>query len=303
MGTELSTLGTKGTDEKKTVSRKDMIKNLAIIFLGLMLVLTFFSNTIMNYSLPEVATDTVQPGSITAKIRGTGTIASDDPYQVSVQESRVISGVAVKQGDTVEKDQVLFYLEDKESAELEAAKKELDALILAYTTELLKGQVSDQTYDNIQSGNVSSTNAYQARIEAAKQKVDAAQATVDSLTNQIAAAGVTDTAKIDKQTQLAQAQANAEAAGRRVEAAEGAVGTAQAAVENAKAAYAAAAGAWGNYVQSQEADGHTKDIEFLKGFLDKLFDDVNTDNAVQDPDEKITLAPCTEGEDINTYKA
>ena len=108
MGTELSTLGTKGTDEKKTVSRKDMIKNLAIIFLGLMLVLTFFSNTIMNYSLPEVATDTVQPGSITAKIRGTGTIASDDPYQVSVQESRVISGVAVKQGDTVEKDQVLF---------------------------------------------------------------------------------------------------------------------------------------------------------------------------------------------------
>ena len=30
-------------------SRKDWIKNLAIIFLSIMLVLTFFSNTIMNY--------------------------------------------------------------------------------------------------------------------------------------------------------------------------------------------------------------------------------------------------------------
>ena len=32
--------------------RRDWIKNVAIIFLAVMLVLTFFSNTIMNYSLP-----------------------------------------------------------------------------------------------------------------------------------------------------------------------------------------------------------------------------------------------------------
>ena len=40
--------------------RRDWIKNVAIIFLTVMLVLTFFSNTIMNYSLPEVATQYVQ---------------------------------------------------------------------------------------------------------------------------------------------------------------------------------------------------------------------------------------------------
>ena len=49
--------------------RRDWIKNVAIIFLTVMLVLTFFSNTIMNYSLPEVATQYVQRGTITAKIR------------------------------------------------------------------------------------------------------------------------------------------------------------------------------------------------------------------------------------------
>ena len=55
-------------------NKREWIKTAAIVFLSIMLVLTFFSNTIMNYSLPEVATKYVQPGTITAKIRGTGTI-------------------------------------------------------------------------------------------------------------------------------------------------------------------------------------------------------------------------------------
>ena len=42
--------------------RRGWIKNIAIIFLAVMLVLTFFSNTIMNRSLPEVATQYVQSG-------------------------------------------------------------------------------------------------------------------------------------------------------------------------------------------------------------------------------------------------
>ena len=109
--------------EKKT-NRKEWVKNVAIIFLSVMLVLTFFSNTIMNYSLPEVATAMIEPGSITAKIRGTGNLTSDDPYKITIQESRKIASVAVKQGDVVEKDQVLFYLEDEDSAELEQAEKD-----------------------------------------------------------------------------------------------------------------------------------------------------------------------------------
>ena len=79
--------------------RREWVKNAAIIFLSIMLVLTFFSNTIMNYSLPEVATEYVQSGTITEKVRGTGTITASDPYNVSISESRVISSVAVKAGD------------------------------------------------------------------------------------------------------------------------------------------------------------------------------------------------------------
>lgn len=193
-------------NEEKKLNRKDLIKNIAIIFLSIMLVLTFFSNTIMNYSLPQVATDVVEPGSVTTKIRGTGTLAADDPYKVTIQESRVIASVAVKEGDLVEKGQVLFYLEDKESEELKKAEAELEDMIQKYTTSLLAGEISQESYQNIQSGNISSANTYQARINEAKLRVENAQATVDSLARQIAIAGTTSSAAVDKQAELDKAK-------------------------------------------------------------------------------------------------
>ena len=191
--------------EKKT-SRKEWVKNVAIIFLSVMLVLTFFSNTIMNYSLPEVATAMIEPGSITAKIRGTGNLTSDDPYKITIQESRKIASVAVKQGDVVEKDQVLFYLEDEDSKELEEAEKALDELILAYSSSILKGDISNEAYQSIQGGNVSSNNEYQNRINAAKQKVESAEATVESLNMQIKLVQNGDSSDIDTKAELDKAK-------------------------------------------------------------------------------------------------
>ena len=183
---------------EKTTNRKEWVKNATIIFLSVMLVLTFFSNTIMNYSLPEVATAMIEPGSITAKIRGTGNLISDDPYKITIQESRKIASVAVKQGDVVEKDQVLFYLEDEDSKELEQAEKDLNDLILAYSTTMLKGEISDQAYQNIQGGNVSSNQEYQNRISMAKQKVESAEATLESLERQISITQDSTGSTIDK---------------------------------------------------------------------------------------------------------
>ena len=191
---------------EKNSNRKEWIKNAAIIFLSVMLVLTFFSNTIMNYSLPEVATAMIEPGSINAKIRGTGNLTSDDPYKITIQESRTIASVAVKQGDVVEKDQVLFYLEDEDSQELEEAEKALDELLLAYSSSILNGGISQQAYENIQGGKVSSTAQYQERINAAKQKVADAQTTVENLEKQIAITGAESDAQSGSDTELAAAK-------------------------------------------------------------------------------------------------
>ena len=172
-------------NEKNTIKlKKDVIKNIAIVFLTIMLILTFFSNSIMNRSLPEVATKYVQSATITEKIRGTGVVEADDPYSVMVKESRKIASVAVKVGDTVTKDQVLFYLEDSDSEELEKAQKDLEDLIYKYTAGALTGEMSAQAYDQATTGQVSPMAVYEAQIEAAKARVKAAQDNVDSIARQ-----------------------------------------------------------------------------------------------------------------------
>ena len=92
---------------EKAGKRRDWVKNAAIVFLTIMLILTFFSNTIMNYSLPEVAIQYIQAGTITSKVRGTGTVQSSSLYNVKVTESRKVTSVAVKVGDTVAEGDVI----------------------------------------------------------------------------------------------------------------------------------------------------------------------------------------------------
>ncbi len=87
-------------NEKKG-KRREWVKTAAIVFLSVLLVLTFFSNTIMNYSLPEVAIQYVQSGTVTAKIRGSGVVESGDPYNIEVKESRKVASVAVNVGEFV----------------------------------------------------------------------------------------------------------------------------------------------------------------------------------------------------------
>lgn len=222
--------------------RKDKVKNVAIVFLSVMLVLTFFSNSILNRALPEVATAYVEYNTITEKVRGTGTVTALDPYKVVIKDTRTIESVAAMVGDEVTKDQVLFYLADKESDELEALEKELDDLILNYSTAILSGDISSTAFQNIQSDNIASITEYQAQIEAAKQKVEDAQDKVDDINRQILLASTESGEETDRTTDLAIAQANKDGASARVAEAEAAVTAIQAQVDSLEARMAAILG-------------------------------------------------------------
>ena len=166
--------------------KREWVKTAAIIFLAVMLVLTFFSNTIMNYSLPEVATQNVMSGTITAKIRGSGVVESGDPYNVEVKESRKVASVAGEVGDNVEKDQVLIYLEDEESDELKAAREELEKAQADYRNALLSVEI---TSADIQAANTGmSTDAYRQQITAAQNAVSGAENAVTAAKNEVTAA-------------------------------------------------------------------------------------------------------------------
>ena len=166
--------------EKKPGSRKDIVKNIAIAFLTVMLVLTFFSNTIMNYSLPQVATQQITSGSISPQIRGTGTVTAEDPYNVTIKETRKISGVAVKEGAHVEKDDIIYYLEDMESTELIDAKEKLDDMELSYEQALFSGDIPNDIITNVRSGRNTTYDTYQAELAAANDKYNAAEAADDA---------------------------------------------------------------------------------------------------------------------------
>lgn len=165
--------------------RKDKVKNVAIVFLSVMLALTFFSNSILNRALPEVATAYVQYNTITEKVRGNGTVMADDPYKVVVKDTRTIESVAVKVGDEVTKDQVLFYLEDAESEELKKAKDELEDLELAYMKALFGGNLSSDVINKIAKGNEDSFATYQAKVTDMQNRLQAAEDRVKECENNL----------------------------------------------------------------------------------------------------------------------
>lgn len=165
--------------------RKDKIKNVALVFLSVMLVLTFFSNSILNRALPEVATAYVAYNTITEKVRGNGVVTADDPYKVVVKDTRTIESVAVKVGDEVTKDQVLFYLEDAESEELQAAKDELEDLELAYMKAMFGSNLSSEVINKVANGKEDSFATYQAKVTDMQNRLQAAEDRVKECENNL----------------------------------------------------------------------------------------------------------------------
>ena len=152
-----------------TVKKREWVKDAAILFLAVLLVLTFFSNTIMNRSLPEVATAAVTSGNIIAKVRGTGTVTATGKHQVKAKETRTIRSVMVKVGQQVNAGDVLFVLGEGDETLLEQAKEKLRSLQYEYERQALNvptydGSSYDRAVDTAYQGMI---HAEQARDKAA----------------------------------------------------------------------------------------------------------------------------------------
>ncbi len=153
------------------VKKREWVKNAAIILLAVLLVLTFFSNTIMNRTLPEVSTQYVTDGKINAKVRGTGTVTANGNHQVKAQQTREIRAVMVKVGQKVETGDVLFILGNGESSEIEQAQEQLRQLQLSYQRTAL-------------SGSTTNFEAEQRRVDAALEAYNAAEDAFQALVSQ-----------------------------------------------------------------------------------------------------------------------
>lgn len=193
--------------KEKSSKRREWVKTAAIIFLSVLLVLTFFSQTILNHSLPEVATKYVQSGSITTKIRGGGVVESGDPYVIEIPASyvgRKVSGISFRVGDKVEKGAVLMTLAEGDGADLEMARDNLKA-----AEDALKS--AQDAYDNaILNAGITKTdiNSAKSNVSAATyrklitEKQDALKAAKEKVTPLETAVAQLDQAISDCNTQI-----------------------------------------------------------------------------------------------------
>ena len=190
---------------EKNTKRRAWVKNAVIVFLTVLLILTFFSNTIMNRSLPEVETRYSESGTITAKIRGTATIVANEDYEVELTQTRQVQSVNVKPGDQVEIGDTLLILKKQDSTELEQAQTSFDDQELIYQKALITASSADYAKEN-------------RDIRLARETLEEAKALRDSLSyNDAAVASIkqnianqnADVASKKAQMELAQDALNA----------------------------------------------------------------------------------------------
>lgn len=129
-------------ETKDPKKRREIVKNILIIFLALMLILTFFSNTIMNKSLAEITTESTSSGRLTERVRGSGMVEANQAYEVKIDGNRTVESINIKAGQKITAGDILFVVGSAESTELAEAQTALDSLELEYQKLLLTAPVN-----------------------------------------------------------------------------------------------------------------------------------------------------------------
>lgn len=190
---EEKTIELKEKSEKDPIRKREIIKTVLIIFLAAMLLLTFFSNTIMNKSLSEITTETTSSGKLTERVRGSGMVMSNQTYEVTIDDAKVIEKINIKSGQKVKKDDVLFTVTAESSTELIEAEAALDTLVLEYSKALLaepadystENQAIKNAREDLNQAIAKRDQAYnnQAGLEQAKEQYLSDKREMTSLTN------------------------------------------------------------------------------------------------------------------------
>ncbi|NLW88761.1 MAG: hypothetical protein GXY43_03445 [Clostridiaceae bacterium] len=155
--------------QQKTGKRKWVI-TAAAGFLVIIFLLTFFSNTVMNYSLPKVSAQYPSYGTISTSNRASGLIEATRKEPVKAFDNRVVEAVFVYEYNEVMAGDVLLTLKPQtESDELTSYKTQLEQIELErYYESLLPVNPPDYTYledaidmasDNLKTANTDLSNA------------------------------------------------------------------------------------------------------------------------------------------------
>lgn len=154
------------TSFESNQKRKKRILRISYIFVGVMLFLTFFSNTINNFSLPRVSAQQPVSGALIKEVTASGVIQARETVKVYSRQGRLVNEVKVKSGDIIKKGDVAVVL-DKDDIE-----QQLEAEMLRYDQAKLMLEKLIDMGSNI--------GAAERNLETAKDNLDRKKDLFDS---------------------------------------------------------------------------------------------------------------------------
>ena len=108
----------------KGSARRARVIKAMIVFVALLAVLTFFSNTIMNMTIPKVMGSYASRGNLSYSNGSRGEIVVDNQTEIKGLEGRVVDEIKVTSYDTVKKGDTILTLKPMEDDEMLESKKE-----------------------------------------------------------------------------------------------------------------------------------------------------------------------------------
>lgn len=124
-----------------------------------MLLLTFFSKTIINLSLPQVKSEKISGGNLLFSIRAEGQVLPDEIREVYSKKNLRIKEILVEEGDQVEAGDTIILLEGSEDSS--AMEKEIQLKKLQLQLEEIKNQPA-----------LVDLSIYEKSLEEAKRNLD-----------------------------------------------------------------------------------------------------------------------------------
>ena len=115
----------------ENTKKRTWVTKVIIVFVAFLILLTFFSNTIMNFFIPKVVGKRIGGGTLSFTDKATAEVEPATSYKIKVAGGRTIEQVLVEDYEQVKKDEVLLkikYMSEEDKSVLEDLKRELTRL-------------------------------------------------------------------------------------------------------------------------------------------------------------------------------
>ncbi|CAI8835324.1 efflux RND transporter periplasmic adaptor subunit [Bacillus pseudomycoides] len=165
--------------EQVVTRKKRNIKIISSLFIGLLIILTLFSNTLANWNLPKVITEKPKNSELKQTFTGNGELQPQEEAKLSNSSIEAkVKEVHVKAGDRVKKNQLLVTYDSKKSEQVildEEATLQIQKLALndaqANYNEAKKNQQENKS-NSQPNGGISETSLQSLKTAVESKKIE-----------------------------------------------------------------------------------------------------------------------------------